>query len=109
MEAGFIRRLPSLYYEGWDDHEYAELAIPVNGTATYFMTLVVLEQRTRGDHGSIREARVARERLKEGLELEVGSEGVRWPSCGELLQLVSDIFGGHRETCRTRMISGVSS
>jgi len=85
MEAGFIRRLPSLYYEGWYDHEHAELTILVNGTATHFMTRVVLEQRTRGNHGPVREVGVARERLKEGLELEMGSEGVCWPLCGELL------------------------
>jgi len=62
------------------------------------MTQIILEQGTRGDHGSIREAGVAGERLKEGLELEMGSEGVPWPLCGELLQLVPDSFGGHRET-----------
>ena len=63
------------------------------------MAQIVLEQRTRGDHGFIREAGVAGERLKEGLELEVRSERVRWPLCGELLQLVSNTLGGHRESC----------
>ena len=37
------------------------------------------------------------------------SEGVRWPLCGEPLQLTSDGFGGHRESCRRETISGVSS
>lgn len=39
------------------------------------------------------------ERLKKGLELEMRSEWICWPLCGELLQLVSDSFGGHRESC----------
>ena len=44
---------------------------------------------------------MVREGLKEGLELEVGPEGIRWPLRGEFLQLSPGGFGGHRESCRT--------
>ena len=64
------------------------------------MTQIILEQRTRGSHSFIRDVGVAGERLKEGLELEVRPEGIRWPLCGELVQFVSDSFGGHCESCR---------
>jgi len=40
------------------------------------------------------------EGLEERPELEMRSEGIRWPLCDELLQLVSDGFGGHRGSCR---------
>lgn len=63
------------------------------------MAQIILEQRPRGGHGFICDAWVAGERFEEGLELEVRSERVRWPLCGQLLQLVSDGFGGHRESC----------
>ena len=43
---------------------------------------------------------MVREGLKEGLELKVRSEGIRWPLRGEFLQLASDGFGSHRESCR---------
>lgn len=33
--------------------------------------------------------------LEERLELQVRSEGVHWPLCGEFLQVVSNGFGGH--------------
>lgn len=65
---------------------------------TYFMTQIILKQGTRGDHGFMREVGVVGEGLKECLELEVRSERVRWPLCGELLQLASDGFGGHWES-----------
>ena len=74
------------------------------------MTRFVLKQRARGDHGSLREVRVVREGLEEGFELEMRSEGVRWPLCGKFLQFVSDSFdGGHRESCGASNISGVSN
>lgn len=72
------------------------------------MTQIILEQRTRGDHGFIREIRVIGEGLKESLELEMRSEGIGWPLCGELLQFVSDDFGGHRGSWAASDISGVS-
>jgi len=43
---------------------------------------------------------MVRKGLKEGLELEMRSEGIRWPLRGEPLQLVSDGFGGHHESYR---------
>ena len=64
------------------------------------MAQIIPEQRTRGNHGFTREVGVAGEGVKEGLELEVRSEGVCWPLCGEFLQLASDSFGGHRESFR---------
>lgn len=68
------------------------------GAMTYFMTQIILKQGTRGDHGFMREVGVVGEGLKECLELEVRSERVRWPLCGELLQFASDGFGGHWES-----------
>ena len=67
------------------------------------MTQIILEQRTRGCHGFVREIWVVGEGLKEGLELEMGSEGVRWPLGSQLLQSVSDDLGGHRDSC---LVSG---
>ena len=56
-----------------------------SGETTYFVTKIILKQRTRGDHGFIREIWMVREGFKERLELEMRSEGVRWPLCGEPL------------------------
>ena len=73
------------------------------------MTRIILKQRARGDHGFIREVWVVGEGLKERLELEMGSESICWPLRSELLQFVSDGFGGHRESCAGSDIGGVSN
>lgn len=46
---------------------------------TYFMTQIIPEQRTRGDHGFLCETRVLGEGVKKGLELKMRSEWIRWP------------------------------
>ena len=73
------------------------------------MTQIILKQRTRGNHGLVCEIRVMGEGLKEGLELEMRPEGVRWPLRSQLLQFGSDGFGGHRESRAGSGISGVSN
>jgi hypothetical protein len=100
-------RFPSLYC----GPKIGDMAVSARGSSlrrigatTYFMTQIVLEKRTGGEHGFICEVGVVGEGLKESLELEVRSEGIRWPLRGEPLQLGSDGFGGHRASCRCRAI-----